>query len=133
MSIEASPSASGSGGGDLSAYVGKYPLDPVNGVAWAANPRVIGSVRATLADPALAARVLDYTGPATPIAQVEGKVVAGNCDARDCSARNWEVLVDLATGAAEVCYHDEAATPGKSVWYLPGGRQERRSGGCAIG
>lgn len=129
----AAEGATGAAPVDLAAYAGKYPDVPVGGVSWDRNAQVIAGVKAAVADPARVARVLDYSGPAMPIVLVDGKAVAANCEASDCAARNWEVFVDTATGATEVCFHDEAQTPGKSIWYMPGGRQEQRAGACIIG
>lgn len=117
---------------DLAAYVGKYPFDKVNGVTWENNRLVIDGVHATVSDPEVAKRVLDYTGPATPIAMVDGKVVAGVCETHNCGGHNWEIFIDTDGGGTEVCYHDESRTPGQSVWYLPGGKREHRPGACSI-
>jgi len=90
-------------------------------------------VRQVVSDPQVAARVLAYAGPTTPIAQVDGKIVAGQCDPANCSGLNWEVLVDPMTGRTQVCYHDARRTPGKSIWFLAAGKEEQRAGPCAIG
>ncbi|WP_338465934.1 hypothetical protein RXV95_10165 [Novosphingobium sp. ZN18A2] len=116
----------------LAAYVGKYPSDKVDGISWEKNRAVIDGVKATVEDPAVVAQVLTYTGPPAPIAMVDGKVVAGVCEARNCANHNWEILVDPGSGRTEVCYHDQRKTPGKSVWYSPGGSTEERDGGCSI-
>ncbi|MDE2563417.1 MAG: hypothetical protein KGL48_14335 [Sphingomonadales bacterium] len=124
-------SADGAGQG-LAAYVGKYPFDEVDGATWEKNQQVIDGVQSTVTDPAIAKRVLDYTGPAAPIAMIDGMVVAGVCEAHDCSDHNWEIFIDPANGATQVCYHDQARTPGRSIWFLPGGKREERDGACAI-
>lgn len=124
---EADPARTG-----LAVYVGKYPFDEVNGSTWENNRQVTDGVKSTVSDPAIAARVLDYTGPATPIAMVDGKVVAGVCEAHNCGDHNWEIFIHPDGSGTEVCYYDADKTPGWSVWYLPGGKIERREGPCSI-
>lgn len=116
----------------LAAYVGKYPSDEVAGVSWNAHPVVRAAVQQTVTDAAVRGTILDTAGTTAPIQLVDGKVAAWACEPHNCGAHQWSVLVDPATGAADVCYFDEAARPGASRWFLAGGTEESRPGNCQL-
>lgn len=123
--------AKGGGAGDLSAYVGKWPFDAVNGVKWNDNPVVKAAIEKTVTDPAARKAIQMVDGPASTIELHQGKVASWSCEAHNCGDHQWNVMVDPKSGAADVCYHNEARTPGQSRWFLAGGKVETRVGNCS--
>ncbi|WP_324742238.1 hypothetical protein U8326_02975 [Tsuneonella sp. CC-YZS046] len=119
------------GGGDLSAYVGKWPFDAVNGVTWNDNPAVKAAIDKTVTDAAVRKAIHTVDGPASTIELYQGKVASWSCEAHNCGDHQWNVMVDPKSGAADVCYHNEAKTPGQSRWFLASGKVETRAGNCS--
>lgn len=126
------PAAAPGGSASLQAYVGKYPFDEVDGVSWNANPAVAAAVRKTITDPALRKTLADTAGPSAPIEMIDGKISAWACQAHNCGDHQWMVMIDPASGAADVCYHQAEATPGRSRWYRAAGGSELRDGNCTV-
>ena len=117
----------------LAAYVGKYPFDEVNGVAWNDHPAVKAGIAKTVKDAKLRQTIETLAGPAAPIETHEGKVAAWACEAHNCGPHQWTVLVDPATGATDVCYYDEAVDSDRAHWFLAAGTEEWRDGNCQFG
>ena len=117
---------------NFAAYVGKYPFDAVNGVSWNDNPAVKAALAATIKDSALLKTITDTPGPAAPIELVDGKVTAWACEQHNCGPHQWAVLIDPATGAADVCYFNEATSATEARWLLAGGKEEQRAGNCSF-
>lgn len=116
---------------DLTAYEGKYPSDAVDGVTFLANPAVVAGVAATLSDESLRATVLGEETVQSPITVKDGVVRADDCEPHNCGDHNWSILVDAASGATDVCYHDASAMgQDESRWYLASGETEMRPGTC---
>ena len=120
------------GRADLTAYVGKFQFDEVGGVAWKDHPLVQAGIRKTVTDAAIRAAISTPDGPSAPIATYQGKVGSWGCQAHNCGDHQWAVLVDPASGATDVCYHDAAKTGENSRWFLADGRQETRPGNCSV-
>ncbi|PZQ23900.1 MAG: hypothetical protein DI569_02725 [Sphingopyxis macrogoltabida] len=117
---------------NFAAYVGKYPFDAVNGVSWNDNPAVKAALAATIKDSALLKTITDTPGPSAPIELVDGKVTAWACEQHNCGPHQWAVLIDPATGAADVCYFNEATSATEARWLLAGGKEEQRAGNCSF-
>jgi len=117
----------------LAAYVGKYPFDKVNGVAWSDHPAVKAGLAATVTDPRIRETIATRAGPSAPIERHEGKVMAWACEAHNCGPHQWAVLIDPATGATDACYYDEAVDSGRAHWFLAAGKEEWRDGNCQFG
>lgn len=115
----------------LTAYVGRYPGDPVDGVAFRDAPEVRAGVGRTLgANDAVRDWVLGARGPNTPVFVKDGKVQSWGCEVHNCSARNWTVQIDQISGNADICYHEAAMGEDKARWYLADGTQAMRDGAC---
>ena len=108
-----------------SAYVGKYPNDPVGGVLFFDRTDVSGALTEAVRDTATRAHFSESKGPEKPIFARGGKVVVAGCDAQDCSGRNWTFLFDPATRAGEACYHDTATMQDSSRWFTNGSAMMR--------
>lgn len=115
----------------LTAYVGRYPGDPVDGVTFRDAPEVRAGVERTLgADVAVRDWVLGASGPNTPVFVKDGKVQSWGCEAHNCSDRNWTVQIDQISGDADICYHEAAMGENKARWYLADGTHAMRDGAC---
>lgn len=122
----ASPAATAS----LAGYAGKYPFDTVNGTAFLADSRVVAGVDSAVSDPVIRKLVLDGGGPAGPIVNKGGRLLAWGCEAHNCGDHNWTIAITPDATSTQVCYHDQASTHGQSRWYLAGGKSELRPGDC---
>ena len=133
----ATPDAAATGaaapaGGKLSAYVGKYPFDKVDGVIWADNPVVKAGIAKTVTDAAVRKAIATTSGPSAPIELIQGKVSAWGCEQHNCGPHQWMVMVDPASGATDVCYYDEAKSADSARWFLATGKEESRKGNCQV-
>jgi hypothetical protein len=117
-------------GSKLASYVGKYPFDKVDGVAWNDHALVKAGIAATVKDAAVLKAITTTEGPASPIEMRGDKVVSWACEAHNCGAHQWSVQIDPRTGATDVCYFDEAADPAKARWFLASGKEEKRDANC---
>lgn len=132
--IDASaPAAAPKADTGLAAYVGHYPFDTVNGVAWNDHPAVKAGIARTVTNADVRRTIETLAGPAAPIETYEGKVAAWACEAHNCGPHQWSVLVDPATGATDVCYYDESVDRDRSHWFLAAGTEEWRDGNCQLG
>ncbi len=117
----------------LAAYAGKYPFDAVNGVAWNDHPAVKSGIAATVTDAKIRTTIETTAGPAAPIDERQGRMMAWACEAHNCGAHQWAVLIDPAGGATDVCYYDESVDTGRAHWFLAAGKEEWRDGNCQLG
>lgn len=116
---------------DLTAYVGKYPFDKVDDVAFSDHPLVKAGIAATVTDASVRKAITTTQGPSAPIETIDGKVAAWSCQQHKCGEHQWMILVDPATGATDVCYVNDPAMAGESRWFLAGGKEEKRDGDCS--
>ncbi|GLT02224.1 hypothetical protein GCM10007897_36290 [Sphingobium jiangsuense] len=113
----------------LSRYVGKYPFDKVGGHSWNDDPAVVSAVTAAVGDAKVRQLVLEAEGPSSPIVEKDGRVLSWACEAHNCGPHNWTTMIDAVSGAAEICYVNEEAAPGKTRWFK-GGKEEVRTAPC---
>jgi hypothetical protein len=86
-------------------YVGKYPFDKVDGVAFLDHPKVRAAVEAVVKDAEVRKWVLQANdSPSPAIYRLGAEIVAVGCQAHACDARNWAILVDPGRMSARVCY-----------------------------
>lgn len=115
---------------NLAAYVGKYPFDKVDGVAFGDHPKVKAGIAATVTDARVRTAITSTPGPSAPIETIDGKVAAWACQQHKCGEHQWMILIDPATGATDVCYMNDLAMANESRWFLAGGKEEKRKGDC---
>ncbi len=127
--VENAANAVGAVASGAARYVGKYPFDKVDGNSWNSDPAIISAIKAAVSDAKIQAVVLEADGPATPIAQKDGKILAWACEAHNCGPHNWTTIVDPVSGAAEICYVNDDAAPGKTRWFRDG-KEEIKSAPC---
>ncbi len=118
-------------GPDLNAYVGKYPFDKVDGVAFSDHPLVKAGIAATVKDARVRTAITTTQGPSAPIEMIGGKVAAWSCQQHKCGEHQWMILVDPASGATDVCYLNDPAMVDEARWFLAGGKEEKRKGDCS--
>ncbi|MBY8828468.1 hypothetical protein [Hephaestia mangrovi] len=114
----------------LSAYVGHYPFDKVNGTSFLDQPSVIAAVDRLVSDGRIRALVLGGDGPGTPVAPQAGKLIAWGCETHNCGDHDWTVSIAPDGSDPSVCYHDAATMRARSRWYLAPDRVEMRDGDC---
>jgi len=102
------PSAAPSPPSDLSAYVGEYPTEPKGAApSFLRQPQVREAVAAVVPDKQVRDLVLGSDVTATPIALVEGKLVAFGCEPHNCGPHNWAVAIRPDGSDAAVCLYDQ--------------------------
>lgn len=115
----------------LRAYIGHYPKDAVDGVAFYDRTEVALALDDAVGDAVVRRMVRADAGPQTPIFAQDQRIAAWGCEAHDCGDHNWAFLLDPKTGKGELCYHDaSAAMPTR--WYA-GGAPRARAGDCPSG
>lgn len=127
----ATAAAPATGAPDLTVYVGKYPFDKVDGVAFGDHPLVKAGIAATVKDARVRTAITTTKGPSAPIETIDGKVAAWSCQQHKCGEHQWMVLVDPKTGATDVCYMNDPAMTDDARWFLANGKEEKRDGDCA--
>jgi hypothetical protein len=103
---------------DLSAYVGKYPFDVVDGYTLFENPKVIealdGAAGSGTAD------WIDGLGVGTVIAQQEDGVIAAVCETHNCANNNAALALTLKGRLIALCLYskegDLGTIPGQVHW-----------------
>jgi hypothetical protein len=111
---------------DLGVYAGRYPSEPVDGVAFLRHPRVRAAVEAAVPDARTRAWILDRAGQQTPIALRAGRLVSWGCEAHDCNDHEWTISIDSAGTSAEICYHVGRTMGDRSRWFHTGRPSELR-------
>lgn len=129
--VAATAAAPATGSPDLTAYVGKYPFDKVDGVAFGDHPLVKAGIAATVKDARVRTAIATTKGPSAPIETIDGKVAAWSCQQHKCGEHQWMILVDPKTGATDVCYMNDPAMVDDARWFLANGKEEKRDGDCA--
>ncbi|MEG3084464.1 hypothetical protein U1707_12495 [Sphingomonas sp. PB2P12] len=117
----------------ITAYVGKYPHDAVDGVGFFDRTEVATGLVEAIGDAKMRETIRGRTGPATPIFTIKRRdgmrIAAWGCEQHNCSDRNWTVLVDPKGSKTQVCYHDADTMGAQSEWYA-GGAPQRRADPC---
>lgn len=115
----------------LTAYVGRYPRDAVNGVAFFDRTEVANAFVDVAGDRRLRRLITGRDAAQVPIFRLGDRVAAHGCEPRNCGNHHWTVLIaangDL--GRAEMCHHQSATMGDTSRWTT---RTDvvQRPGGC---
>jgi len=116
---------------DLSRYVGEYPTEEKGGgPSFLRQPLVREAVARVVPDKDVRELVLGSDVTATPIAQVEGKLVAFGCEPHNCGPHNWAIAIRPDGADPAVCYVDQDRRIAR--WY-PEGAAPAPAGGCPSG
>lgn len=116
----------------LTAYVGHYPKDAVDGVAFFDRTEVSQALIGAVIDPKVRRTFMNATGPQTPIFARGQSVASWSCEAHDCGDHNWTLFVDTKTRKGLACYHDAATMGDASRWYA-GAAPVTKPGACPSG
>ena len=101
----------------LTAFVGKYPTDTVDGVTFFDRTEVANALIGAVGDDKLRRLMTGRDGVTVPIFRSRGAIGAHGCEQHDCAGRNWTFLVSPDGGTARACFHDAAAMGATSRWY----------------
>lgn len=114
----------------LTAYIGHYPSDAVDGVTFFDRTEVASALHEAVGDQKLVQRVMSRGAVTVPIFR-RGKngLAAHGCTPHDCADNSWTVEYDLKSAKARVCYHDRETMGDRSQWYM-GGAPVTQPGEC---
>lgn len=115
----------------ITAYVGKYPGDAVDGVGFYDRTEVARALIDAVGDEGIRRRFTMRDAVTVPIFRTaDGRIAAHGCEPHNCGDHDWTFLVapDGTKGAA--CYHDAATMGGSSRWYAAGAAPATRPGDC---
>lgn len=113
----------------LTAYLGRYPSQQIDGVLFYDRTDVHSAVTDNVADPTIRQLVTSSGATRTPIFAGGTRVASWGCEPNNCAAHNWTVFVDPRGGAGAVCYHDASDMGDRSRWYSDG-KRAMRPGAC---
>ena len=91
----------------LSAYVGKYPFDEVDGIAFIDHPAVRLALESSGAPAEALALARDRDQVVVPIFRTETALVATGYDPRTGGSINWNLAITPDGEHAVVCYQSE--------------------------
>lgn len=115
----------------ITAYVGKYPTDAVDGVGFYDRTEVSRALIDTVGDEAVRRRFTTRDAVAVPIfATKDQRIAAHGCEPHNCADANWTFLVAADGSRGEACYHDAATMGATSRWYAPNAVPKSRPGDC---
>jgi len=115
----------------ITAYVGRYPRDAVDGVSFYDRTEVANALIDAVPDEKTRRLYTGRDAVTGPIFRQGARVAAWGCEPHNCSDRNWTFLVEPDGSAGEACYHDGATMAATSRWYRGGGAKPMtRPGAC---
>ena len=112
----------------LSAYVGKYPHDAVDGVMFYDRTDVATALREAVGNDPVRDRFQEQRDGEMPIFARGASIGATGCDG-DCRNRNWTFLFDPTVNQGTACYHDAVSMGERSRWFV-NGKAAMREGAC---
>lgn len=112
----------------ITAYVGKYPNDAVDGVTFYDRTEVANMLVSAVPDARLRRLFTGRDATAVPIFMIGGRIAAHACEPHDCGNHNWTFFIKPDASAAMACHHD--ATMGDTSRWYAGGAPVTRSGTC---
>lgn len=118
---------------DLSAYVGKYPFDKVDGHRFFEHPAVKAAIAAAVPDKKVASGVRTGDGVNVPIVEVNGRIIAWGGERRAEDRYNWSVVIAPDGSKPEVCIYDGVGYDDElqsSQWFEPGEPSIMKQGKC---
>jgi hypothetical protein len=118
----------------LTAYVGHYPSDAVDGVSFFDRTEVASALIDIEPDEKLRRLIVGREATTVPIFAMGQRIAAHGCEPHNCADRNWTVVIaaDGNRDQAAVCLHDAATAPNTSRWTTRAGT-EQRPGDCPQG
>lgn len=89
----------------LSAYIGKYPFDVVNGYSFFENPKVIAALDGAAGSGT--ADWVDNLDVGTTITQQEDGLIASVCEAHNCANNNAALAISLDGRLIALCLYSK--------------------------
>lgn len=115
----------------ITAYVGKYPTDAVDGVGFYDRTEVARALIDAVGDETIRRRFTARDAVTVPIFTTgDGRVAAHGCQPHDCADANWTLIVAADGSRGEACYHDAATMGTTSRWYAASAVPKSRPGDC---
>jgi len=115
----------------VTAYVGKYPGDTVDGVGFYDRTEVARALLDTVGEDAVRHRFTARDAVTVPIYQTkDGRIAAHGCEPHNCDGKDWTFLVAPDGSRGEACYHDGDTMGATSRWYVAGAAPTSRPGDC---
>lgn len=115
----------------ITAYVGKYPTDAVEGVGFYDRTEVARALVDAVGDQNVRRRFTGRDAVTIPIFRTtDGRVASHGCEPHNCDAADWTFLVTPDGKRAEACYHDAATMGATSRWYAANAVPKARPGAC---
>ena len=113
----------------LTAYVGKYPGEAVDGVGFFDRTEVASALIEAVPDARFRRTITNRDVTETPIfAARDGRIGAHGCEPHNCSDNNWTFMV-RPNGTGGLACHHLASDGGNSRWYS-GDKPVVRPGDC---
>ena len=115
----------------LTAYVGHYPGDAVDGVGFYDRTEVARALNDAVGDVRVRRRFLDREAVTVPIFRTaDGRIAAHGCVAHDCGDTDWTLVLAPDGTRAEACYHDAETMGDRSRWFAANRVPVLRPGDC---
>jgi len=115
----------------ITAYVGKYPGDTVDGVGFFDRTEVSRALVDAVGEESIRRRFTDREAVTVPIYRApDGRIAAHGCEPHDCDGRNWTFLVAPDGARGEACYHDGETMGDRSRWFVDHAAPALRPGTC---
>ncbi|MCP3734946.1 hypothetical protein M9979_08705 [Sphingomonas sp. RP10(2022)] len=115
----------------ITAYVGKYPGDAVDGVGFYDRTEVSRALIDAVGDEKVRRRFTSRDAVSVPIWQAkDGRIAAHGCEPHNCSDVDWTFFVTADGARGEACFHDAATMGATSRWYAANVAPATRPGDC---
>jgi hypothetical protein len=115
----------------ITAYVGKYPTDAVDGVGFYDRTEVARALVDAVGDEKVRRRFTGRDAVTIPIYRSkDGRLAAHGCEPHNCGDADWTFLVTPDGMRGEACYHDAATMGATSRWYAANAAPKTRPGAC---
>jgi hypothetical protein len=115
----------------LTAYVGHYPGDAVDGVGFYDRTEVARALNDAVGDERIRRRFVSRDAVTVPIVHTaDGRLAAHGCVAHDCADTDWTFVLAPDGSHAEACYHDADTMGTRSRWFAPNRAPAMRAGDC---
>lgn len=115
----------------LTAYVGKYPGDAVDGVGFYDRTEVARALVDAIGDETIRRHFTSRDAVSVPIFRArDGRIAAHGCEPHNCDGADWTFFVSADGMQGTACYHDVEAMGATSRWYAPNTPPALRPGDC---
>ncbi len=115
----------------LTAYVGRYPNDAVDGVGFYDRTEVSQALIDAVGEEKVRRRFTAREAVSVPIFRTrDGRIAAHGCEPHNCDGADWTFLLAPDGSRGEACYHDGERMGATSRWYAASRQPVSRPGDC---